>query len=133
MPAVVGIANTNEDLIELLRIVLEQEGSGTAVIRADFNDFVERHDPAAIIFDVPPPYDDHWTVVSTLRRLPVMQDRGAVITTTHKAHRERLVGESTGALEIIGKPNDMRDVLEAVKRELRRIGRLGAWGSGRGS
>lgn len=131
MPTVVGIANTNDDIIELLRLVLEKEGFATAVIhlvdikngRADFNEFVEEQDPAAIIFDIPPPYDDNWTVVSTLRRLPVMQGRGVVITTTHKAHLERLVGESTGAVEIIGKPNDTSDVLEAVKRELRRTGK----------
>ena len=123
----VAIANTNEDIIDLLRIVMEKEGFATAVIhladikngRADFNAFVEQHDPAAIIFDIPPPYDDNWTVVNTLRSLPVMEDRGVVITTTHKAHLERLVG-ATGAVEIIGKPNDTLEVLEAVKRELGR-------------
>lgn len=133
MPLVVGIANTNEDIIQLLRLVLEKEGFATAVFhlvdikngRSDFNDFVEQQDPAAIIFDIPPPYDDNWTVVSTLRRLPIMQHRGVVITTTHKVHLERLAGESTGAVEIIGKPNDTQDVLEAVKRELRRVGKLG--------
>lgn len=129
MPLVVGIANTNEDIIELLRMVMEREGFATAVIhlvdikngRADFNDFVARHDPAAIIFDIPPPYDDNWTFVSTLRQLPAMHGRGVVITTTHKAHLERLVGP-TEAVEIVGKPNDTQQVLEAVKRELRRRG-----------
>jgi CheY-like chemotaxis protein len=132
MPPVVGIANTNEDIIELLRVVLERDGLATAVIhlvdikngRADFNDFLGKHDPAAIVFDIPPPYDDNWTVVSTLRTLPQMERRGVVITTTHRAHLERLVGP-TGAVEIVGKPNDTQDVLEAVKRELRRVGRLG--------
>jgi DNA-binding response OmpR family regulator len=142
MPVVVGIANTNEDIIDLLRVVMEKEGFATAVIhlvdikngRADFNDFVEQHDPAAIIFDIPPPYDDNWTFVSTLRRLPSMQRRGVVITTTHKAHLERLVGESTGAVEIVGKPNDSYDVLLAVKRELRRVGKLDLpeWGASKG-
>ena len=133
MPIVVGIANTNEDIIDLLRVVMEREGFATAVIhlvdikngRADFNDFVKQHDPAAIIFDIPPPYDDNWTVVSTLRLLPSMQRRGVVITTTHKAHLERLVGP-TEAVEIVGKPNDTQEVLEAVKRELRRVGRPSA-------
>lgn len=131
MPVVVAITNTNEDIIELLRIVMEREGFATAVIhlvdikhgRADFSNFLEQHDPAAIIFDTSPPYDDNWTVVSTLRLLPAMQGRGVVITTTHKAHLERLVG-STGAVEIVGKPNDTQDVLAAVKRELSRVGRL---------
>jgi len=131
MPPVVGIANTNEDIIELLRMVMEREGFATAVIhlvdikngRADFNDFLGKHDPAAIVFDIPPPYDDNWTVVSTLRKLPAMERRGVVITTTHKAHLEKLVGP-TGAVEIVGKPNDTQEVLHAVKRELHRVGRL---------
>jgi len=131
MPPVVGIANTNEDIIELLRMVMEREGFATAVIhlvdikngRADFNDFLGKHDPAAIVFDIPPPYDDNWTVVSTLRKLPAMERRGVVITTTHKAHLEKLVGP-TGAVEIVGKPNDTQEVLHAVKRELHRVRRL---------
>lgn len=131
MPPVVGIANTNEDIIELLRMVMEREGFATAVIhlvdikngRADFNDFLGKHDPAAIVFDIPPPYDDNWTVVSTLSKLPAMERRGVVITTTHKAHLEKLVGP-TGAVEIVGKPNDTQEVLHAVKRELHRVRRL---------
>ena len=130
MPPVVGIANTNEDIIELLRMVMEREGFATAVIhlvdikngRADFSEFLDKHDPAAIVFDIPPPYDDNWTFVSTLRKLPTMEGRGVVITTTHKAHLEKLVGP-TGAVEIIGKPNDTQQVLEAVKREVTRVGR----------
>ena len=132
MPTVVAIANTNDDIIELLRMVLERDGFATAVVhlvdikngRADFTEFLEQHDPAGIIFDIPPPYDDNWTFVATLRQLPAMTERAVVITTTHKAHLERLVGESTGAVEIIGKPNDTYEVLEAVKRELRRMGRM---------
>ena len=131
MPAVVGIANTNDDIIELLRMVMEREGFATAVIhlvdikngRANFNEFLDKHDPAAIVFDIPPPYDDNWTFVSTLRTLPAMEGRGVVITTTHKAHLEKLVGP-TGAVEIIGKPNDTHEVLQAVRRELHRLGRL---------
>jgi CheY-like chemotaxis protein len=132
MSMVIGIANTNDDIIDLFRMVFEKEGFSTAVIhlvdikngKSDFPQFVEQHDPATIVFDIPPPYDDNWTFVCTLRRLPCMEGRGVVITTTHKPHLERLVGESTGAVEIIGKPNDTFDVLEAVKRELHRVGRI---------
>ena len=131
MPVVVAIANTNEDIIELLRMVMEREGFVTAGFhladikdrRIDFNDFLEQHDPAAIIFDIPPPYEEYWTLVSSLRLLPSMQSRGVVITSTDKVHLERRVG-STEAMEFVGKPNDTQDVVEAVKRELRRVGRL---------
>jgi len=60
---VVAIANTNEDIIELLRVALEQEGFATALVyltdvkngRSDFNEFMGRHDPDVIVFDIPPP------------------------------------------------------------------------------
>jgi CheY-like chemotaxis protein len=47
-----------------------------------------------------------------------MQDRAVVFTTTHKPHLERLVGLATSAVEIVGKPSDINDVMQAVKRAL---------------
>jgi CheY-like chemotaxis protein len=128
--SVVGIANTNEDIIELLRVALEQEGFATALVylpdvkkgRSDFNEFLGRHDPDVIVFDIPPPYDDNWTFVATLRQLPTMKGRGVVITTTHKLHLEKLVGP-TDAVEIVGKPNDTSEVVQAVKREMEKKAR----------
>jgi CheY-like chemotaxis protein len=123
---VVAIANTNDDIIELLRLACERQGWTTATIhlpdvkagRSDFAAFLKLHDPAAIIFDIAPPYDANWAFVETLRVLPDMRGRGVVVTTTHKRHLEGLLGKSTGALEIIGKPNDIQEVIDAVRRAL---------------
>jgi len=121
---VVGIANTNDDIIELLRLACERQGWTTAKIhlldikagRSDFAAFLKLHDPAALVFDIPPPYDLNWTFVGTLRELPQMRGRGIVVTTTHKRHLEELVGKDTGAVEIVGKPNDIQEVVDALRR-----------------
>ena len=123
---VIGIANTSEDIIDLLRLGFERAGCATAAIhlpdvkagRASFEDFLRRHDPAGLVIDISPPYDDNWRFVSQLRSLPAMRGRRVVITTTNVRHLTRLAGEDTGALEIIGKPNDIQEVVEAMRRAL---------------
>jgi hypothetical protein len=49
-----------------------------------------------------------------------MTSRQFVLTTTNKPALEKLVGE-TDALEIIGKPYDLRQVVAAVRTALARI------------
>jgi len=128
---VIGIANTSEDIIELLRFAFERAGWTTATVhlpdvkagRESFEDFLRRHEPAGVVIDVAPPYDDNWTFVKQLRSLPAMQGRAVVITTTNVRHLARLSGEDTGALEIIGKPNDIQEIVEAMRRALAHRGR----------
>src|SRR5690349_5369704 len=83
----------------------------------DFVDFVTTHDPQAVVYDIAPPYDHNWTFLKLLRNTDVMRGRPVVLTTTHKANLERLVGP-TEAIEIIGKPYDLEQVTKAVTRAL---------------
>jgi CheY-like chemotaxis protein len=123
---IIGIANTSEDIIELLRLAFERAGWATAVIhlpdvkagRASFEEFLRLHDPAGLVIDIAPPYDDNWRLVTQLRSLPLMRGRGVVITTTNARHLARLSGEETGAIEIVGKPNDIQEIVEAMRRAL---------------
>src|SRR5690242_4573580 len=109
---VIGIANTSEDIIELLRLAFERAGWTTAAIhlpdvkagRVSFEEFLRRHDPAGLVIDIAPPYDDNWRFVAQLRALDIMRRRAVVITTTNVRHLTRLSGEETGAIEIVGKP-----------------------------
>ena len=125
--AVVAVVNSSADTVEMLRLYLQQEGfeAVTAHIdeikrgTLDFARFVQEHDPRVLIYDVAPPYEPNWTYLNMLRRLDVMQGRTVVITTTHKENLERLVGP-TGAIEIIGKPYDLQEVVTAVKRAVDR-------------
>jgi len=123
---VIGIANTSEDIIELLRLAFERAGWTTAAIhlpdvkagRVSFEEFLRRHDPAGLVIDIAPPYDDNWRFVAQLRALDIMRRRAVVITTTNVRHLTRLSGEETGALEIVGKPNDIEAVVDAMRRAL---------------
>jgi len=54
-----------------------------------------------------------------VRSAEPMQRREFVLTTTNKPALEQLVGD-TEALEIIGKPYDLRRVIDAVRAALAR-------------
>ena len=119
----VAILNTSEDTVEALRLMFEQHGFETVSTHIDqikrgeidFVDFVKAHDPHGFVYDVAPPYDHNWTFLKLLRDTAVMQGRPVVVTTTHKANLERLVGP-TEAIEIIGKPYDLEQVVLAFRR-----------------
>ena len=123
MPEVVAVINSSADTVEMLRVFLQREGYEAVTAHIDeikrggldFPRFLEEHDPRAIVYDVSPPYEQNWTFLNLLRRLDVMKGRAVVITTTHKANLEKLVGP-TEAIEILGKPYDIEEVIRAVKR-----------------
>ncbi|HXH83381.1 MAG TPA: hypothetical protein VNN07_10675 [Candidatus Tectomicrobia bacterium] len=130
MPATIAVANTNEDIVELLRLALEERGFATVRLhvddikrgRTDFVEFLERHDPAAFVYDVPPPYEENWIFLRLLRHVTGMRGRPVIVTTTHRPNLEKLVGP-TDAIEIIGKPNDGEEAVQAVVRALGERGR----------
>jgi DNA-binding response OmpR family regulator len=129
-PGCVAILNTNEDIVTLLRALLESEGCKvvTAHIRhlkdgrVDLLDFVKEFDPAVVLYDVAPPYEENWRFLGLLRDTDALRGRRFVITTTNRAMLERLVGP-TGAHEILGKPFDLDEVVRVVKAALSGEGR----------
>ena len=121
----VAVINSNENTVEMLRTCLQQHGF-TAVAtahvtdirhgRVDFLELIEAHDPQVIVYDVAIPYEENWRFLQLLMSSEAMQDRKVVVTTTNKRVLDNLVGEQTGAQEIVGKPYDLRTVVEAVQR-----------------
>jgi DNA-binding NtrC family response regulator len=125
--ATVAVINSNSDTVELLRVALQQEGFQCVTGHIedikrgvlDFSRFLAEHDPRAVIYDIPPPYDQNWKFLQLLRTTDAMLDRVVVLTTTHKGHLEELVGP-TDAIEIVGKPYDLDQIIGAVRRALGR-------------
>jgi CheY-like chemotaxis protein len=123
----IAVFNSSEDTVELLRTALEAEGFQTVAGRIpdvkkgdlDLIDFVNHHTPAVILYDISPPYDANWRFLRLVRSSESLKKHQFVLTTTNKPALEQLVGE-TEALEIIGKPYDLRQVVDAVRTALAR-------------
>jgi CheY-like chemotaxis protein len=121
-PAVVAVFNTNDDVVELLRLWLEQ--AGFVVVSAhvdaikrgevDLAQFVTQHRPSVIVYDIPPPYDRQWAFLAHLRQ-HVLQDRTFVLTTTNERRLREIVHTDEDVHEIIGKPYDLDVILNAVR------------------
>jgi len=72
---VVAVLNSADDVIEMLRVALED--SGFAVVSAKLSEiqsgvmdlvaFVSAHRPAAIVYDLPRPYEANWNFLRLLR------------------------------------------------------------------
>lgn len=123
----IAVFNSSADTVELLRTALETEGFQTVAGHIpdvkkgelDLIEFVNRHAPSVIVYDISPPYDANWRFLRLVRSAEPMTALQFVLTTTNKPALDKLVGE-TEALEIIGKPYDLRQVIEAVRAALAR-------------
>jgi CheY-like chemotaxis protein len=123
---VVAIVNTNDDLVQALRSRLIDEGVSVVTLhirdiksgRSDFGAFLAAHEPALVIYDIAIPYDDNWTFLKTLRRLPEGRRQRFVITTVNKRVMEQKVGV-TDAIELIGgHADDFEPLMDAVRAAL---------------
>ena len=120
-----AILNTNDDTVEMLRVVVESEGMVAVSAHVDdirrgqldLGDFLQEHDPKVVIYDIPPPYDRSWLFLEHLRTLPSMEGRKLVLTSTNPARVQQVVERATEPiLEIIGKPYDLQLIVDAVKQ-----------------
>ena len=125
-PPVVAILNSNDDTVEMLRMLLETEGmlavsAHVSDIRRgtfDFGGFLKEHNPKAIIFDVPPPYDRSWLMLQHLRAVPAAAKKHWVITSTNPNRLKEIAHPEEPIFEIIGKPYDLQLIIDAVKKAL---------------
>jgi DNA-binding response OmpR family regulator len=126
---VIAVFNSSNDTVELLRTALEQEGFQTVVGHIpdlkkgelDLVGFIEQHASRVIVYDISPPYEPNWTFLRLVRSSQAASGRHFVITTTNKPALDSLVGP-TEALEIIGKPYDLGQVVASVRAAVNETG-----------
>jgi CheY-like chemotaxis protein len=121
---VVAVFNTNDDIVEMLRIVLEHAGFIVVSAHVDamrrgeqsLANFVEEHDPELILYDLVPPYDRSWRFLEHLRQTPHLAGRKFIITSTNAARATEIIGNAAHVYEIIGKPYDIDEIVRAAQR-----------------
>src|SRR5215470_8142232 len=123
---VVVLFNANREAVVPLAKLLESAGfdAVSALIpevingRCDANGIMERHDPAVVVYDIGPPYEENWEIFQVCRAT-AMQDRRFVITSANPAHVERLAGRDERIYEIVDEPWDLGSIVHAVKEAAR--------------
>jgi CheY-like chemotaxis protein len=121
----VAVFNSSVATIELLEAALEQVGLRVDGVlmqdvrngRIDLESFVERHDPAVVLFDVAPPYEDNWQLFQAIRSHPAMAHRRFVVTSTDAATVADLAREAR-LVAIAAKPFDLDAVITATQRAM---------------
>jgi DNA-binding response OmpR family regulator len=116
------IVNSNQDVVDMLRLTFERAGWNVATAHVhdakegtvDLVKLAHDHDASVIVFDVAPPYEENWKLLENIRRAPGMEDRAFVLTTTNEQALHKVGGDSD-AIEIMGKPYDLAEVLSRAK------------------
>lgn len=83
-------------------------------------DFVRRHQPDVIVFDVSFPYDHNWMRYREFRQADGVRFIPIVLTTTNAKALHDIVG-ATEALEVVGKPYDLNELGMVVKGVLSKL------------
>jgi CheY-like chemotaxis protein len=124
---VVAVINSNDDVVEMLRLTFEQAGFVVVSAHVDaikrgqtsLIDFVRVHRPTVIVFDLVPPYDRNYRFIEHLRETEVLNGCRFVLTSTNPARAQELAGTSDEIYEVIGKPYDLEQITRAVKEASR--------------
>ena len=121
-PPLIACVNSSEDLVALLADVMKQEGwrAVTHVTPASLGaqptiEFLAQVQPHACIYAVSVPYDADWAIFQEVQQ--AVPRCAWVVTTTNKRALEAIVGP-TNTLEILGKPYDLEQVMQAVRHAL---------------
>jgi CheY-like chemotaxis protein len=123
---VVAIINSNDDVVEMLRLAFEQAGLVVVSAHSDkirwgktsLADFVREHSPSVILYDLVPPYDVSYRFVEHLRQTDLLRDARFVLTSTNPARARELTGTSEEVHEVLGKPYDIDEITQSVVKAL---------------
>ena len=123
---VVAVINTAPDAVDLLKDALEQAAllvvtGYTHDIRdgkLDLEAFLRTHQPRVIVYDIAPPYDRNWEFLQHLRST-VLSGYRFVLTSVNPRHVEALVGRDQKVYEVVGRADDLGEIVRATREALR--------------
>jgi DNA-binding response OmpR family regulator len=127
-PPVVALFNASDDTVEMVHRMLDASGVHCLIncrfadLRkgvVDFAGYLREHDPHVVIFDISPPYEQNWAFFRTFRDDVAMRGRGLVLTTTNKDRLDEVVGNDSLAIEVVGKPYDLQQIMTAIAGALK--------------
>jgi DNA-binding response OmpR family regulator len=124
---IVALFNASDDTIDMIQALLIEAGGAQSLVGChfadlkkgvvDFKKYLNKHNPEVVIFDISPPYDENWQFFKTMRDADVMRGRGSVLTTTNKNRLDEVLGTDSRALEVVGKPKDLKQIQAAIAAE----------------
>ena len=125
-----ALFNASDDTVDMIQKILTDADDVQTMVYVHFADlkkgivnfgkYVGKHNPEVVIFDISPPYDENWHFYKTMRDSDAMKGRGSVLTTTNKNRLDEVLGSDSGALEVVGKPEDMRLISAEIKAQTRK-------------
>ena len=117
---IVALFNASDDTIDMIQTILKEGERAQTLVWChfadlkkgivDFGKYVAKHNPEVVVFDISPPYDENWKFYKTMRDSDVMRGRGSVLTTTNKNRLDEVLGADSHALEVVGRPEDMKQI-----------------------
>jgi CheY-like chemotaxis protein len=123
---VVAVLNTSPDTVDLLKDVFERAGflvasAYTHDIRSgvlDVEAFLRVHRPAVIVYDIAAPYERNWAYLQHLRST-ALKDYRLVLTSPNAERVAQLVGRDAQVYEVVGKHEDLAEIVRATKEAAR--------------
>jgi CheY-like chemotaxis protein len=120
------VFNTNEDIVDMLRLALGEEGYRVGAQHVvsfkkgetDVLEVLENAKPRLVIYDVAPPYQSNWAFFRLVSATEAGQKVRWLVTTTNVRALTEEAGDAApdDVIEIWGKPYDVELIVERVKQ-----------------
>lgn len=122
----VAVMNTSKEITEMLTEILNDADYATTAVftykfknqEEEFDRYVKENNPDVILYDIAPPYRENYFLFKRLYKRITVSQIPFVLTTTNKEALESFVGP-TNTFELIGKPYDLQEILDAVEKAFR--------------